>query len=526
MDLKMLEWCLERTPTLNKDILEGVSVSQMHKVEPYIDWLFKCSAKGYPEGIKYHGGRRCTPKETFMEVTRAQQPCHTFDMARSDIYLMRYDFSYNGEMVKPTYLFLPFISKGGLLHLRDTQYSLAPVISGRIFNIEQGNIYLPSTRLRMGFWQVDHSCIINEIEYNQTVVGSHLYHIQDKSLRSKRHPLLVHYILARYGLQKTLEFFGLKFKIGYSELDELDKTQWYVYKSKQHNRRDKLFKEYDIPELRIAISKDTYYTLCCNVISSIFYIVDEMSAISTELDELDNPRMWLRNLYFFIFRENTSEGKIHERMSSHLESMDATIDSITISTFKSAGIDCETIYELFRHLILNFQDMCVHYEYGTLYDLQLNTVETLTFGIRKDIFAIMYALQKTPPSVLSAKKLEKILGLLKRDKILSVKGHGELEPVSVAATCTLYGPTVDILTHRKATAMSSSNDKVAFDDPGLLMHPSLLEIGTIQGCTGKDFRGGSMLNPFQKFARGTVTQMAVKNVQKLKLLEQQLKEKI
>ena len=526
-DMNKLKYIFERMPKLNEEIVTGISVVQTQKIEHYIDWIFKCSAKMYPAGITYIGGRRCTPKETFNEVTRSASNGTTssrgFEMARSDVYLMRYEFAYNGVLLNPRFIFLPFIGPGGLMFLRDTQYSVTPVLTGKIFNIEKRNIYLPSTRLRMGFWQIDASCIVNNVIINQYAVGSYLYKISPETNRAKLKPLLIHYILAKYGLADTLKFYGLKGKVGYAELDELDKSDWMVFRSRQVQPRNKSLREFPPSELRIAISKKTYYTLSCNMIASIFYIIDNATAATADINELNDPNLWLRLLDFFIFKEQCGELKIRERMQNHLDSMESTIDAITIDTLEKADIDCSTIFELFRYLSLNFQDNCIHYDFGTMYDLQISTVEPLTFGIRKDIFNAMYGLQKTPLCNLNASKINRILSnALKRDRVLSVKGHGELEPTSIASTCTLYGPTADVITHSKATSLSGDTIK-DLNDPGLLMHPSILEIGCIHACTGKEVTGRGILNPFQRFGRGHTTTASPEHKEKLDKLNLQLK---
>jgi hypothetical protein len=521
MDSKMLDYCNERVAKLNTDIITSVATTQLNKVEMYIDWVWKCASKGFPEGLKYKGGRRCTPRETFTELTKTGSPNRIYDMARSDVYLMRYDFEYKGVKLKPKHIFLPFINDGGLMFIRDTQYSVTPVISGRVFNIEQNNIYLPSTRLRMGFWQINISCLVNDMEINPYAVGSYLFSIYPETDRSPLKPLLIHYLLAKYGLAKTLKFYKLTAKVGGKELDELDKSKWFVFKSKLIHTA--AFYEGLAPEIRIAVSCETYYTLASNIIASIFYIFDNAAEATAELDELNNPNLWLRLLDFFIYKERCGETKLKERMTKHLESMESTIDSITIDTFRRAGVDSSTIFELFRHLTLNFQDMCVHYDYGTMYDLQLCTVEPLTFGVRKDIFNTMYILQKTPDIYLEEAKINSIISKnIKRDRILDWKGHGELEPVSVASSCMVFGPSADLITHRKATGVSGDG-MVDLNDRGLLMHQSLLEIASIHACTGKDFTGRSIANPYQEFSNGYVTSQASDTKSQLDRLGAQLK---
>jgi hypothetical protein len=522
VDLNMQKWLNARTPKLNRGIVEGLSHLHSPNIEKLIERLWVCSSKGYPPGITYEGGRRCTAKESFLEVTKSNAPNRAFEMSTSDMYLMRYDFAFHGVPLSPRHIFLPFIRPGGLFTVRDTQYMVTPVISGRIFNIEHGEIYLPSTRLRMGFWQKEVSCILNDREINRSSVGGYLYYIHPDTKRSKLNPLLVHYLLAKFGIVDTLKFYGVNAKLGYQELDELDKSEWFVFRSKQMAIKNRSAKEYPPTELRIAISKDSYYVLICDIIASIFYILDNVLCNTSDIAELVNPNYWLRLLYFFIFKETCSENKMVEKMTKHMESMESTIDEITIDGFKRANLNCTTVFELFRFLTINFNDLCIHYDYGTMYDLEIRTIEPLTFGIRKDITNAMYRLQKIPPNNLTAAKINFVLShSIDRDTILSVKGHGELEPSSIASTCMLYGPTADIITYSKAT--SSGGDSLTdLNDPNLLMHYSLLEVSSYNACTGKELSGRGLLNPHQSFVHGNVTSPSKKHAEKLALLNDQL----
>lgn len=519
----MWNYATSRVKPLNEDIVNGLASQQLEQVEYYIDWYFRCSAKNYPDGIKYKGGTRCTPKETFLEVTKGAQPTRYFEMSRSDVFLMRYEFEFNNKPLAPRHIFLPFCNTGGIMFLRDTQYAITPVISGKVFNVEQGNIYLPSTRLRMGFWQRNTSCICNNMILNQYAVGSHLYKISPEAKRSKLNPLLIHYILAKYGLTNTLKFYNVNAIFGGSELDDLNMDEYLIFKSRQIIPKNKNIRDYPPSQLRIAIKKEEYYTLLGNIVSAIFYIVDNATTATSNFEDLDNPRLWLRLLDFFIFKDQTVEFKMKERMERHLESMESTIDAIAIHTLEKANINCKTIFELFRYLTLYFQDICIHYDFGTMYDLQINTVEPLTFGIRKDIFNAMYQLQKIPPEKLNEAKINFTLShTLKRDRILSPKGHGELESASIASTCLLYGPTIEIITHGKATSTNGNGNK-DLNDPGMLMHPSILEVSSFQACTGKEPTGRGILNPHQKFSKGYITTPNPEYEVPLKKLKQLLK---
>lgn len=508
IDLNVLNYVDSRMPRMDARIVEGISAIQTLKAEEYINDIFRCAAIGFPAGFKYTGGRRCTPMEQFQEITRQLKPTGNlkptkiFDMARSDIYLMRYMFTWKGVELRPQHIFLPFVSPGGLVYLRDTQYKLTPALGGKVFNIEKGNIYMQPARHRIGFWQFDTSCIKDGKLINQSSVGSHLFVIKFKKDRSPLKPTLVHYILAEYGLTNTLrDFFNVTPVIGNEELDDYDKSKWTVYRSRQMPPIRRSNNDYAVSKIRIAIPIEQHYPILDNIISTIFYIIDNSVGSTQVLEDLDNPRLWLRLLDKFTFSVAISEQKLQERMQDHLYSMKNMFDPMTERTLLSDGIACKSIFEFFRYMCINYQDIIIHYDVGTMYDKELATLKYFLFGIVYSIFSLMYDVRNLTPELLTVAKLNKILGKnLKKEKILNVKGHGELMSASFASNCMMHGATCNMISHTKATTPGGKQkNKGITNDPGVALHPSQAEWGSYGWITGGCPTGRDKMNPFGKF---------------------------
>ena len=105
------------TPELNPDITKGLAVKYVPRSEEYIDSVWKAVAKDFPEGLEYKGCSRCTPYEEFYNEPRKKNDRRMVEIARSDIYMMRYDFRYKGVDLPPRYLFLPFTREAGSITL-------------------------------------------------------------------------------------------------------------------------------------------------------------------------------------------------------------------------------------------------------------------------------------------------------------------------------------------------------------------------------------------------------------------------
>lgn len=503
IDINVLRKVEASLPKMDKRVVEGIPYYQLLEAENYIHNTFKCAELGFPHGLKYLGGRRCTPLEQFKEITRPLNPTRVFELTKSDVYLMQYQFSYNGHPLRPQYMFLPFVSIGGLIHFRDTQYKLTPVIGGKVFNIEKGNIYMPNNRIRMGFWQFDVSCIKDNKIINQAGVGSYLFHIEKKTDRSDLCPTLLNYILTEYGLSRTLqEFFGVNIKIGNEELDDLVGTDWVVYKSRQYIPIGKKTNDFSVSKIRIAIPKNQHYSILDNIMATLFYIIDNCVESTQEIADLDNPLLWLRLLDKFIFKVPCGEQKLQERMEDHLQGMKNTLDPMTEKTLATDGIQCSTIFDLFKYICIHYQDITIHYDVGTMYYKELSSTKHLLYNIVYNIFKTMYELQKIPEHLLTTDKINKILGKhLKKERIFTTMGHGELTPSSIATTCMLHGATGNMISHNKATAVGGKQKgRGLTNDPGLALHESQCEAATYLWITGKGPLGREKINPFINFS--------------------------
>jgi len=79
-------------PRVNREVMEGLACTYMKYVENYIDSVFRSASKSFPGCLSYQGYERCTPEEEYREVSKARNSKRTFDIAKSDVYLVKYFF--------------------------------------------------------------------------------------------------------------------------------------------------------------------------------------------------------------------------------------------------------------------------------------------------------------------------------------------------------------------------------------------------------------------------------------------------
>lgn len=489
----------EARPQVNTRALNGMVVHQMRGVEAHINNVWRLAEKGFPEGLRYVDGKRCTPLEQYKEITRPVKPTHRFEMTRSDLFMVKYSFTFNGVPIRPHYINLPFLKDSPLIYLKDTQYKILPVVGGKVFNIEDNKIYMPVLVAKMGFYKFNVSCIKGDTVTHATSVASYLFNM-NKNERSKLEPSLVHYLLCQYGLTETLKLFGITGIYGGPELNfHTVDDKMVIYRSRQlpallAGVRNQYVKN----EIRICVPKVKVTKVVDSVIATIFYIIDQCTeAVSVE--DLDIPELWASLLGRFIFAKPMPLQKMTDKITDHLVKLPLNLDPLAKRSLELENIHCKDLYELFQYLIVHFNDIVIHTDVGCMYNKEISIVKHLLFNIVYNIFMLMYKLRKLPPHLVTAKKIQDIMMVeLKRDKILETSGHGELVPASIASNALPFSATSSMISHNKATTMGGGKNgkKSAKNSVGLKLHASQYEVGSVNWITSQDPSGRYTVNPF------------------------------
>ena len=508
IDGELFDMVAEKLPKMNTDILNGLAEIQTANLDGFLNDVFRCAAESFPKGLKYVGYRSCLPQEVFRECTRKTP--RNFEMLQSDVYLTKYSLTYTDPKtnitteLRPIHIYIPFCTDG-ILKLNGTQYQLTPVLGGKVFNIERGNIYMPIPRQPLGFKPFLVSCYRNGRIVNEHSVYAHLHNGRKSTERSALYPSLIHYMLCKYGLIELLtNVFGLTIMLGTKELDLLNPDEWAVYRSRQLTS----IKKQQHVELRIAVKLAGVVKQTDSIIAGIFYILDNAVESTQVITELNHPEIWLFLLDRFIFKTG-SGAKAYEKMKEHLDSVESYTDSITKRNLKANDIECNNIYDLFKYMIINYQDLNIHHGNGSMYYKELTTSKHLMYHIVHSIFLAMYALLLLPENLLTAKKIESVLlKNLRSNKIFSTLHHGELEPISngIASDCKIYSATGNIIPYNKAkTSTGKKRTTTKVPDMGLTFHPSQVEVGTYQWISKRSPTGRNKLNPFVQFTHNWVT---------------------
>jgi len=505
-DQKLVNLIHGQRPKMNLKLIRGLAYYQSAAIEDYIHQVWKSVALSFPEGLKYIGSEPCTPQEHYALTVKVPRPRCSWELADSSVYMRKYLFTFNGESIRPRYILLPFVRPGGLITLKGTNYKITPVLGGKVFNIEKGKIFMSIVGARLAFDKHSVSFVLNNKVCHANMIHGPLYNMVEKD-RSKLHSSLVHYILANFGFQYTMaNYFGVKNpKLGGAELDSLSiNGEYYVYKSRRipPMRRGRV--KFVPSEIRIAIPKDEWSPILDSVIGSVFYIIDNCSE-EIEVDDMGYGDLWLRVLPRFIFRVVGNEYKRFDEMVNHLDSVRRSMNPLTIESLLEIDIQCETIFDLFTHITKSFHDMVVQYDVGTMYNLELTTVKHICYHIVHNIFILRYELKKLTGDRVNIPKITHVMDtVLRRDRIFTVKGHGELSSEAIATDCMLYSATCNMISQSKAASVGRGGgryNKIS-SDVGMLLHSSQVEVSTTLMSSKSDPSSRSKMNPFMYFSKG------------------------
>lgn len=485
-------------PKINPDIISGISASQTINLDQELHAVFQCAAESFPPGLKYHCSKRCTPEETFAEMTKRVP--RTFELSHSDVYLCKFLFSYNGVMLRPKHIYLPFLDRTDILTLNGTLYQLTPVLGGKVFNVERGNVYLHLPRQRLGFKPFPVSCYRDNKLVNENAVYSLLHNKKGTHKRSNLYPSLVHYILCKYGLTRMFkEQYNADIIITNQE-HRYSSEQYHVYRSNNYNKSHQIIK--------LLIPKEQHYRQLDSIIGAVFYIINHSIEATSVLSDLDKPELWIHLLDRFIFKGNTKSDK-YQKTVEHLNSVEKYYDGITRRIMTNNNIKANNIYDLFRYITINYQDLNIHHGDGSMYNKELNVTKYLLYNVIYNVFSTMYAICLLPPELLTANKIESIFNKkLNPAKIFTTKGHGELTALStgLASDCMLFGGTGKIITHNQATATGSKRGRTTnLGDTLLSVHPTQIAVASYLWITSSNPPGRGYLNPFVQFNQGWVT---------------------
>jgi hypothetical protein len=271
---------------------------------------------------------------------------------------------------------------------------------------------------------------------------------------------------------------------------------WVVCASQGLKPPGRGYTHYIPSTFRIAIPVDKFTDRVAQVVGGIFYIADrEPDMVVAEY--ADNRMFWRRILSRFIKANVGLEAKAMEEMDAHFESLDSYVDDLVRLRLLREGIPCETIYDVFVHIMDTFSERTMHCTPADMAtNKRIDAVRPLLADIVNRIFKLTFDLVKMQGDRLTMQNISGAFdkGFPTNDIQNINKRHGEVSTLESATDCFLYSVTKNLVPQSKATFVNVKNKDTEMTDPAFALHSTQTLVSTYLFITKSDPSARSTMN--------------------------------
>ncbi len=499
----------DNTPKLNRDLAEGLACKHMTQVEQYVDSIFSSSAGGFPTGMVYNGYRRCTPQEEYYELTKKKGSRCMFDVARSDVYLVEFMFSYEGEPLPSKYLLMPFVGDAGSIYLGGSKFTISPILSDRVISVHLTNVFVRLLKARLTFKRVPQHYMVNSVRESVQVAYGYIYNENSDSGSTsktvKTYCTLTHYLFCKYGFHDTFSMFtNCNPVVGTT--DTINETthpqnEWVICNSSCYmsTNKPKGFSKmyYEPSKICLAIRIEEFTTIVKNLVGGFFYCVDQFPTFILP-EYINHKELWMYLLGQIIWSPDVNRGKLISDVSDHIASLDEYVDNIVINKLADIGFNCTDIYQIFFLIIDKFDEWLLSSgdRVNTMYNKELSILYYVCYEISSSIVKLCFKLKAAQKKDINKNKIIGIMNKgLKPGLIYKItKDHGEVSTVYTSGDNKALKATLILVSQSGSKRNKTKKDRLSLADPGKRLNASIAEVGSYCGLSKAEPTGRNKLN--------------------------------
>lgn len=504
-------------PKFTKDIVRGYAVSQLteQQVTSYIDRVLRSCEKSFPAGMKYLGSRRMRPREVYQYFSNRKTVDNSrkWDFARTDVYMMEYRFEYEGQILGPYHLFLPFTDDVGITNIIGKPFYNKPVVKDSVLQVTNGQIFLQFISTPCTFNRLYYMVLRNDDWENVTIYHGCSHNVlravqrEKNKLSAARIALNAHYLFIKYGFVEAFQRFTGLPELKFGSQDELaaegvNHKDYYVYTTRgaipNWWPKDKVHQAHD---MRIAIKKEHWTQPIESMIASAIYIFD-MFPDDVNREDIQDPIWWSLMLGKIIFTDSQLNSALVSKITEHIKASDNYVDEMTIEVFEQNGIRIENMYDFLYYLIENY-DGIVHNRSNSpssLVGRQLTVKRYVLSVIITTLFTITYKIAEIKPAKLSHKRIDQLFVRYLKPKLIFTNNSGKPYCVSISSPCDvrIFGITAEVLPQDNATGKKQQRNKSDLQNPRWRLDPSFMTIGSAFAQSKGEPIGIDKINPYVK----------------------------
>jgi len=531
MDDELLKRIKRELPPFNESIANGLAVEHMMTVNPetgvnntlaHIDRLIKASSALFPKELSYEGSRVCTPTRHFEEITREYGSKRIANIAKHDVYLAELQFSYNevDEMGRkittplyPRFVLLPYVRKGGLIHLNGALYNISPVVRDVGYSVTKGSVFIPFNRAKLTFNKTDHHFWRNGVRDIGLVIWSQIHNEMsnrtkwDLDNRKRIESSVAHYFFCQYGVLKTFKDWAkADIQIGYRKdfTEKLfPKSEYVIYESCS------LKGIHPAGDICLVLPIDQETEFVKKLVAGFFYVMDTFASRFTRVEYIDDPALWQVILGHMVCGDFEHQGKVMENMETHFHGFNNSLDDMTIEDLAAVGVSVSNIWELLYEIMTSLS----HHFYQTdieetsMYNKRLTVLRYVLDELNQAISMFAYGFSSRRDKDWTVEELNEVLKRTFKLNTATRKltgEHGELETVNFAGDNMMFRLTSMMVPQDRAKT-NKAHSKSLIGDSSRLIHASIAEVGQYRNHPKNNPDGRARANPWMRLSHdGTI----------------------
>lgn len=419
----------------NEEVCHGLAISEFPKIPHLVDLAMRQAFKSFGQ-FQYCGYSLADPKEAYAEIVRPRGNKQQFEQAHTSSALYRYDFKFGQEKMRPRYMYLPYLDGDGLLTIKDSRYVVSPTISDQFLSIEEGKIFIPIPRAPVIVNREDYYYHRDNMLIPADVLWSRVYCTNKDEAPPSRFPLLLNYFFCLWGVHRAFEFMGMEVVVideaAYNE-EDFPTDQWAKCTSAGKKPKTRIT-NFQTPDTVLMVNREHLNRVNESFIASFFYIIDNCADLSYLRPELmEDTTVWKRALARFIWRSPNVLDCV-EQIDSHLESLEEYIDETVRNRIRVAGLGTETIWDLFRYVMVNYKDLTINSNPASTLGKELRIVEPVIQDIVIMVNRLMFALRGLPEKKFKKETIEDLFnrGFAQNLVVRLASDHPEISLVESA----------------------------------------------------------------------------------------------
>lgn len=389
----------DETPSFNDHALRGLVEEQIDSSPEFIALVFREGFKLINDDIELVGYRILTPEERVIfelkqgssKQSRARVPLTT-----SHLSLVRYTVRYRDVYIERE-IYTPYMHNNMITiydkHSIIKKVFLEKTIS-RVEDKDTDGLSVSPIRVNMKFnrrtpWRIE-SYVGREF-YSHFIIVAHMWSGNKKSRICER--TIIHYLLAKFGFDKTLKSFGLsRADVSFVESigDDIDRFEYFAAKPYDHSIPDG-------PGLFLKVKRELMSDdQSCKFVVNLMYVLRFFTKQNIDNVYDEDAAVW-KVILGSLLQDEKLEARAYNNTVSHLRSADHFIDPITLARFRSFGLmtgENDNIYNLLIHIFINIDADMANYDSQDIYNCRLDLSNILVEMYARKIFWSLYGLVK------------------------------------------------------------------------------------------------------------------------------------